>query len=62
MSRWYQNLLSGKQVEVKTLDEDDFYLENAANWCRIKAPPGAEKPVPEPVAAPAAKKAAKKKA
>ena len=38
MSRFYQNVLSGEKVEVKTLDEDDFYLENKANWSRIPAP------------------------
>jgi len=38
MARWYQNVLTGEQVEVKTLDEDDFYVENKANWCRIKGP------------------------
>jgi len=43
MSRWYQNVLTGKQVEVKTLDEDDFYVENAANWSRIPEPPGGKK-------------------
>ena len=44
MSRWYQNVLTGEQVEVKTLDEDDFYVENAANWSRIPDPPKVEKP------------------
>jgi hypothetical protein len=44
MSRWYQNVLTGEQVEVKTLDEDDFYVENKANWSRIAAPPEAVKP------------------
>jgi hypothetical protein len=56
MARWYQNVLTGVQVEVKSLDEDDFYVENAANWSRIAAPPGKEeKLAPKP----AAKKAAK---
>ncbi len=39
MSRFYQNVLTGEKVEVKTLDEDDFYIENKANWSRIPAPP-----------------------
>ena len=51
MSRWYQNVLTGQQVEVKTLDEDDFYVENKANWSRITAPPGAEKPTEKKPAA-----------
>ena len=29
---------------MKTLEEDDFYLENKANWSRIAAPPEAVKP------------------
>lgn len=37
MARFYQNVLTGQQVEVKTFDEEDFYLDNQANWCRIKA-------------------------
>jgi hypothetical protein len=56
MSRWYQNVLTGKQVEVKTLEEDDFYAANAPNWARIAAPSPAEKkvaPKAEFVAAPA---------
>ena len=57
MSRFYQNVLSGEKVEVKTLEEDDFYLENKANWSRIPAPPEA---TPEPVAAPAPNTLAKK--
>ena len=48
MARWYQNVLSGVQVEVKTLDEDDFYVENVANWSRIPGPQPTEKPAPEP--------------
>lgn len=56
MARWYQNVLTGEQREVKTLDEDDYYVDNAANWSCIVAPPGSEeKPVP-------AKPPAKKKA
>lgn len=59
MARWYQNVLTGEQVEVKTLEEDDFYAENAANWSRIPAPPAAVKPEPpEPMKKPAAKKKA----
>ena len=46
MARWYQNVLTGEQREVKSLEEDDFYQDNASNWCRIKVPPGAEKPAP----------------
>lgn len=38
MSRWYQNVLTGEQREVKTLAEDDYYVDNAPNWARIKAP------------------------
>ena len=45
MSRWYQNVLTGAQVEVKTLEEDDFYALNAGNWARIEAPSPVE-PVP----------------
>lgn len=56
MARWYQNVLTGKQVEVKTLDDDDFYQDNKANWCRIAAPSK-----PAPVAAPAAAKTQAKK-
>jgi hypothetical protein len=37
MSRFYQNVLTGKQVEVKSLEEDDYYQDNPANWVRIKA-------------------------
>jgi hypothetical protein len=36
MSRWYQNVLTGKRVEVKTLEEDDFYADNASNWARVE--------------------------
>lgn len=51
MARWYQNVLTGEQVEVKTLDEDDYYVENKSNWSRIVAPPKAEKkPAPAPAA------------
>lgn len=39
MARWYQNVLTGEQIEVKTLAEDDFYQDNKANWARIVAPP-----------------------
>ena len=59
MSRWYQNVLTGEQVEVKTLEEDDYYVENKANWCRIAAPPGAEKAA-LPMKEPAPKKPAAK--
>lgn len=62
MARWYQNVLTGVQVEVKTLDEDDFYAENAANWSRIPAPPATAKPVEKPAAPPVEKPAAKKPA
>lgn len=49
MSRWYQNVLTGAQVEVKTLKEDDFYQENSANWARIAAPtPTESTPEPQP--------------
>jgi hypothetical protein len=44
MSRWYQNVLSGVQVEVLTLEDDDFYQDNSANWARIATPA----PKPEP--------------
>lgn len=46
MSRWYQNVLTGKKVEVQTLEEDDFYQANAANWSRIEPP---NQPKLEPV-------------
>ena len=59
MPRFYQNVLTGEKVEVKSLDEDDFYLENAANWSRIEQPPVA--PKPEPVKDPVAKPAPKQK-
>jgi hypothetical protein len=42
MARWYQNVLTGQQVEVKSLEEDDFYAENPGNWARIAGPPRAE--------------------
>ena len=59
MSRWYQHVFSGQQVEVKTLDEDDQYA-GVSVWSRIAAPPEAVKP--EPLAAPEpVKKAAPKK-
>lgn len=51
MAHWYQNVLTGEQREVKTLDDDDFYVENVANWARIVAPspePQLDQPVPEP--------------
>jgi hypothetical protein len=35
MSRWYQNVLTGVRVEVKTLEEDDFYAANSGNWARV---------------------------
>ena len=41
MARWYQNVLTGEKVEVKTLADDDFYVDNKANWSRIVAPPEA---------------------
>lgn len=52
MARWYQNVLTGEQVEVKTLDEDDFYVENAANWSRIAAPEKPAQPESEKKQAP----------
>jgi len=55
MSRWYQHVFTGKQVEVKTLEEDDQYV-GVSVWSRIPAPPGSEAK-PEP-----AKPAPKKKA
>lgn len=48
MSRWYQNVLTGQQVEVRTLAEDDYYVENASNWARIVAPSPVLEPEPEP--------------
>jgi hypothetical protein len=54
MSRFYQNVLTGKQVEVTTLEDDDFYVENSANWCRIAAPqPQKRKKAAEPEKGPA---------
>ena len=63
MARWYQNVLTGEQREVKTLAEDDYYVDNAPNWARIAAP--MPEPEPEPVDEPMpepepAKKKAKK--
>jgi len=49
MSRWYQNTLTGQQVEVKTLEDDDYYAANAPNWSRIAPPPlAADDPAPAP--------------
>jgi hypothetical protein len=65
MARFYQNVLTGQQVEVKTFEEEDFYLENQANWCRIKAlsvPPVANGCPPDHPAPPAAASAVKKPA
>lgn len=70
MARWYQNVLTGEQVEVKTLEEDDYYVDNAPNWARIAAPmpepepaseeqPAPDDPVVEPEPEPAKKKAKK---
>jgi hypothetical protein len=50
MARWYQNVLTGEQVEVKTLDEDDFFVENSANWSRIPTPPEQRSEVSEAAA------------
>lgn len=44
MARWYQNALTGQQVEVKTLEEDDFYAENSSNWVRVNPTPPEEQP------------------
>lgn len=50
MSRWYQHMLTGEQAEVKTLEEDDYYVENASTWSRISSPaPPEPEPEPEPV-------------
>ena len=51
MARWYQNVLTGKQVEVKTLEDDDFYVDNKANWSRIMGPAKIEKQAPQPTQA-----------
>jgi hypothetical protein len=60
MSRWYQNGLTGAQVEVKTFEEEDRYLDTPP-WSRIPAPPEAVKAAdPEPAPKPAAKTRAKK--
>lgn len=59
MSRWYQNGLTGAQVEVKTFEEEDRYLDTPP-WSRIPSPPDAPKPKPAPVAAPAPKPRGKK--
>jgi hypothetical protein len=48
MARWYQNVLTGEQREVKTLAEDDYYVDNAHNWARIAAPMPMPEPEPEP--------------
>ena len=58
-----RNILTGEQREVKTLAEDDYYVDNAPNWARIAAP--MPEPEPEPVDEPMpepepAKKKAKK--
>lgn len=47
MSRWYQHMLTGRQVEVKTLEEDDQYSAPGSNWVRIVPPPGATSPPPK---------------
>jgi hypothetical protein len=54
MARWYQNVLTGEQREVKTLAEDDYYVDNAPNWARIAPPPTADEPVPAAAPAPVA--------
>jgi hypothetical protein len=54
MSRFYQHVLTGQKVEVKTLDEDDYYVDNASTWERIEEP-AKDEPV---VKKPAAKKSA----
>lgn len=53
-SWWFQNVLTGEQCEATTLDEAEFYVENSANWCRIKTPSKAAKPkaAPKPAAKP----------
>lgn len=48
MSRWYQNALTGQKVEVKTLDEDDYYAANRSNWVRVAAPPVVVRPAAVP--------------
>jgi hypothetical protein len=57
MGRWYQNGLTGEQVEVKTFEEEDAL---SPPWLRCSPPPS----VSAPAKAPAEKKAAapKKKA
>jgi hypothetical protein len=48
MSRWYQNVLTGQQVEVTTLEEDEFYAVNSGNWARIYPVSDAKPPVEKP--------------
>lgn len=47
MARWYQHVFSGEQVEAKTLEEDDNYVD-VSIWSRIAAPSPAAKPEPKP--------------
>ena len=56
MSRWYQHVLSGEKVEVKTLEEDDQYV-GVSVWSRIPAPERAAPAEKSEPKKPAAKKA-----
>lgn len=56
MSRWYQHVLSGERVEVKSLEEDDFYAENVSNWARVSAPAPVQGPESGPVLPPPQKR------
>ena len=55
MGRWYQNVLTGEQVEVHTFEEEDRYLDTPP-WSRIPAPPDAS-PLSEAASRLAAEKA-----
>lgn len=61
-TRWYQHVFTGEQVEVKTIAEDDEYIDVSV-WSRIPGPSPAE-PGQPPVEkkAPARKTTTKKKA
>jgi hypothetical protein len=53
VSRFYQHVLTGERVEVKTLDEDDFYVANSSVWARVEEPasvPTAEEQPKKPAA------------